>query len=182
MVILIIFLILVLIILRLVLKINMNNSNKFCDYVIVLGARVLDENTPCRALENRLKIAIDYLNKFPESKVIVTGGQGLDEVASEASVMKRYLINHGINSERILVEDKSRNTFENLNNSKKILGDTEEIMIISSNYHVFRAKMLARRVGFKEVNSIGSKDRTRLWKIDVLREIFAIVKSFFTDW
>jgi len=55
-------------------------------------------------------------------------------------------------------------------------------MIISSRYHLFRAKMLAFRVGFKKVNLIGSKNRSRFWKVDILREIFAIAKSFFIDW
>ena len=182
MVVLIIFLILMLVFLCLVLKINMINSNKFCGYVIVLGASILVENTPCKTLECRLMLAIEYLNKFSESKVIVTGGQGVDEVVSEASVMKKYLVEHGINSDRILVEDKSTSTFENLNNSKKFIKDTEEIMIISSRYHLFRAKMLAFRVGFKKVNLIGSKNRSRFWKVDILREIFAIAKSFFIDW
>ena len=177
-----IFLILILIFVCSVFLFSMSDCDKFCDYVIVLGARILDESRPCRALENRLICAIDYLNKFPKSKIIVTGGQGIDEVTTEASVMKKYLIKHGIDINRILVEDKSRNTFENLRNSREIIGDIGKIMIISSNYHLFRAMMIAHRVGFKKVYLKGSKDKSKFLKINVLREFFAIVKSFFTDW
>ena len=101
-------------ILYLVLKYEKSNCEKFCEYVLVLGARILDENTPCKVLENRLISAIIYLQKFENSKVIVSGGTGIDEPISEGYVMKKYLINHGIDKHRIFVEDLSKNTFENL--------------------------------------------------------------------
>lgn len=169
-------------ILYLVLKYEKSNCEKFCEYVLVLGARILDEDTPCKVLENRLISAIIYLQKFENSKVIVSGGTGIDEPISEGYVMKKYLINHGIDKHRIFVEDLSTNTFENLKNTKQILKDVDEILIITSKYHLFRSKILARRVGFRKIYLIGSEVNAGSRQKNIIREIFAIIKSIFFDW
>lgn len=169
-------------ILYLVLKYEKSNCEKFCEYVLVLGARILDEDTPCKVLENRLISAIIYLQKFENSKVIVSGGTGIDEPISEGYVMKKYLINHGIDKHRIFVEDLSTNTFENLKNTKRILKDVDEILIITSKYHLFRSKFLARRVGFRKIYLIGSEVNAGSRQKNIIREIFAIIKSIFFDW
>lgn len=169
-------------ILYLVLKYEKSNCEKFCEYVLVLGARILDEDTPCKVLENRLISAIIYLQKFENSKVIVSGGTGIDEPISEGYVMKKYLINHGIDKHRIFVEDLSTNTFENLKNTKQILKDVDEILIITSKYHLFRSKILARRVGFRKIYLIGSEVNVSNRQKNIIREIFAVIKSIFFDW
>lgn len=169
-------------ILYLVLKYEKSNCEKFCEYVLVLGARILDEDTPCKVLENRLISAIIYLHKFENSKVIVSGGTGIDEPISEGYVMKKYLINHGIDKHRIFVEDLSTNTFENLKNTKQILKDVDEILIITSKYHLFRSKILARRVGFRKIYLIGSEVNVSNRQKNIIREIFAVIKSIFFDW
>lgn len=169
-------------ILYLVLKYEKSNCEKFCEYVLVLGARILDEDTPCKVLENRLISAIIYLQKFENSKVIVSGGTGIDEPISEGYVMKKYLINHGIDKYRIFVEDLSTNTFENLRNTKQILKDVDEILIITSKYHLFRSKILARRVGFRKIYLIGSEVNASNRQKNIIREIFAVIKSIFFDW
>ncbi|WP_242861617.1 YdcF family protein [Candidatus Arthromitus sp. SFB-turkey] len=169
-------------ILYLVLKYEKSNCEKFCEYVLVLGARILDEDTPCKVLENRLISAIIYLHKFENSKVIVSGGTGIDEPISEGYVMKKYLINHGIDKHRIFVEDLSTNTFENLKNTKQILKDVDEILIITSKYHLFRSKILARRVGFRNIYLIGSEVNASNRQKNIIREIFAVIKSIFFDW
>lgn len=169
-------------ILYLVLKYEKSNCEKFCEYVLVLGARILDEDTPCKVLENRLISAIIYLQKFENSKVIVSGGTGIDEPISEGYVMKKYLINHGIDKHRIFVEDLSTNTFENLKNTKQILKDVDEILIITSKYHLFRSKILAERVGFRNIYLIGSEVNASNRQKNIIREIFAVIKSIFFDW
>ena len=169
-------------ILYLVLKYEKSNCEKFCEYVLVLGARILDEDIPCKVLENRLISAIIYLHKFENSKVIVSGGTGIDEPISEGYVMKKYLINHGIDKHRIFVEDLSTNTFENLKNTKQILKDVDEILIITSKYHLFRSKILARRVGFRKIYLIGSEVNVSNRQKNIIREIFAVIKSIFFDW
>ena len=169
-------------ILYLVLKYEKSNCEKFCEYVLVLGARILDEDTPCKVLENRLISAIIYLHKFENSKVIVSGGTGIDEPISEGYVMKKYLINHGIDKHRIFVEDLSTNTFENLKNTKQILKDVDEILIITSKYHLFRSKILAERVGFRNIYLIASEVNASNRQKNIIREIFAVIKSIFFDW
>lgn len=88
------------------------------DYIIVLGAQV-KESGPSVVLRYRLDRAVSYLKENDNTLVIVSGGKGINEPATEASVMKEYLINEGINEERIIIEDKSNTTKENLINSKK---------------------------------------------------------------
>ncbi len=172
----------ILLILVFILVCGESRYNKFSKYVLVLGARIIDEDTPCKTLEKRLLCAVDYLNEFQESKVIVSGGRGEDEPVSEGFAMKKFLINMGIDVERILIESSSTNTFENLKNTKKILGDIDEILIITSKYHLFRAKILARRVGFKSIHLIGSETfYDKVWK-DFFREIIAVIKSILFDW
>lgn len=169
-------------ILYLVLKYEKSNCEKFCEYVLVLGARILDKDTPCKVLENRLISAIIYLQKFENSKVIVSGGTGIDEPVSEGYVMEKYLINNGIDKYRIFIEDLSTNTFENLKNTKQILKNVDEILIITSRYHLFRSKILARRVGFRKIYLIGSEVNAGSRQKNIIREIFAVIKSIFFDW
>lgn len=181
-IVLLVLIILLCLILFLILKYEKSNCNKFCKYILVLGARILDEDTPCKVLENRLLIAKEYMDKFENSKVIVSGGKGIDEPFSEAIVMKNYLRKQGISEHRIIIEDLSTNTFENLMNTRNLLCKENEILIITSGYHLFRAKMLAKRVGFKTIHLIGSHVSFRSRSRNLFREIFAIIKSFFFDW
>lgn len=171
-----------LLILILILIYGGSEYKKFSEYILILGAKIIDENTPCKTLEKRLLCAVKYLKHFQESKVIVSGGKGIDEPASEAYTMKKFLIRNGIKEERILIEDMATNTFENMKNTKRILKNVDKIIIVTSKYHLFRAKILARRVGFKKVYLIGSETfYDKVWK-DFFREIIAVIKSIFFDW
>lgn len=90
------------------------------DYVVVLGAGLFgDQLSP--TLQYRLETCLSYLKNRPRVKVVVSGGQGTDEAISEAEAMKRYLTVHGIEKHRVIMEDKSTSTYENLLFSKKIL-------------------------------------------------------------
>lgn len=121
------------------------------DYLVVLGAAVRGTE-PTLSLEHRLQKADDYLSKNPLSKVIVSGGRGDGEDISEAECMKRYLVSHGIDPDRIIKEEKSTSTMENLSFSKKIIedegGDISSVAILSSPYHLYRAKYMARSLGY----------------------------------
>ena len=91
---------------------NKEATNKV-DYVIILGARLYGD-IPSPALRERLIVAKDYLVDNEDVKVIVTGGQGEDELIPEAEAMAKYLVNNGIEENRIIIEDQSTSTFENL--------------------------------------------------------------------
>ena len=87
-------------------------ENKNVDYVIILGARVYGEK-PSQSLVERIKKASEFLHKNKLVKVIASGGKGVNEKISEALAIKRELLKLGISEERIILEDKSRNTIQN---------------------------------------------------------------------
>ena len=123
-------------------------------YLIVLGAAV-HGRTPSLSLLNRLNGALTYLQEYPDAKAVVCGGQGRGEDISEAACMKEWLLSQGIGEERILPEDQSASTMENLLNAKAIIladgGATDDIAILSSNYHLYRAKQMAKSIGITPV-------------------------------
>ena len=97
----------------LILKYENSKCEEFCQYVLVLGAKILDKDTPCKVLEERLLISKRYLDKFPNSKVIVSGGKGEDEPIAEAIVMKNYLIKQNISEHRIIIDKLWKWNFNN---------------------------------------------------------------------
>ena len=127
-------------------------------YLIVLGAQVRGTE-PSVSLVHRLEGALDYLEAHPSCTAIVSGGKGSGEDLSEAECMKNWLTEHGIASERILIEDRSTSTMENLRFSKEILeengGSADDVAILSSCYHLYRAKLMARSLGITAVGVRG---------------------------
>ncbi len=153
------------------------------DCVIVLGAKIRGEMVS-KALADRLDAAYEYASSEGNEDVliIVSGGQGDDEITSEANVMKQYLVNKGLNEERILMEDKSVNTMQNLKFSYEIikekLGEDVKIAICTSNFHVYRATLLAKNMGLKNVCGIAANTKAILLPNSTVRECFALVKEW----
>lgn len=147
---------------------------KNLDYIIVLGAQV-KESGPSVVLRYRLDRAVSYLKENDNTLVIVSGGQGANEKTTEASVMKEYLVNNGINENRIIIEDKSNTTKENLINSKKITRDNKSIGIVTNNFHMYRALLIGKKY---KVNAVGipSKSNSYYLPNNLLREVFAYIK------
>lgn len=151
------------------------------DYVIILGAG-LKGDKPSVSLDSRLQMAAEYLKQNQDIKVIVSGGQGKDEKISEAEAMKRYLISKGIEEERIIKEDKSTSTKENLLFSKKLLDGLGEntaqgIIVITSDYHVYRTKAIADSIGM-EVSVLPSVTPFYVRLNGSIREYFAVVSTY----
>lgn len=147
------------------------------DYVIVLGAQ-MKHNGPSKALRYRLDEAARYLEENPEAKVIVSGGQGPDEHISEAQGMYDYLVEQGIDEARIIMEDKSRNTFENLTFSAQYLDKGKDrVAIVTNNFHVFRATGIARKAGYADACGIAAKGEPYLQINNMMREFFGVVKD-----
>lgn len=123
-----------------------------CKYEIILGGG-LNGDKPGSMLKNRLDLGIDYLNLHKDTKVIVSGGQGPDEAVPEAVAMKNYLVEHGINEDRILEENKSRTTVQNIAFSKKILekegAKEDKVLIVTDDFHLYRAQLIADELGVK---------------------------------
>ncbi len=149
-----------------------------CDYVIVLGAGINGE-TPSLTLQNRLDRTIEYMEKHPESIAIVSGSQGADEDITEARAMERYLLAHGIPAERIIEEEKAENTHENMLYSYDIIKQRGggSIAVLSSDYHMYRSRRLARNAGFSPVMISAKTSLPVLFLTCFLREAFALVKA-----
>ncbi|KMY33905.1 vancomycin resistance protein [Lysinibacillus xylanilyticus] len=153
-------------------------ANGTATYIIVLGAKVKPGGIPSLSLKNRLEEAVKYLNKYPHVKVIVSGGQGADEDQTEASVMFKYLQDKGIDTNRILVEEQSTSTYENLLFSKELLPKgTKKITILSNDFHLKRAKYLAESLGF-EVDVVAAETPKSVEIKLKLRERAALLKTY----
>lgn len=155
--------------------------NENVDTVLILGAKINgNPGYPSPVLQERLDTAVNYLNEYPKSKVIVSGGQGADESDTEAAVMKEYLINKGISKSRIDMETKSKRTEENISYSKEKfqLGKT---VIITSDYHMYRALMLAKRQNI-DVTGLPAKSETGAKYKGMMREVLSITYAWVFDW
>ena len=149
-----------------------------CDYVIVLGAG-LDKETPSLTLVDRLQRTAEYMNEFSDSIAIVSGSQGSGETITEALAMERYLVSRGIPRERIIKEEKATNTNENLIYSREIIDSRGggSAAIVSSDYHIFRARLLAQKQGLPAV-MLSAKSSLPILRINsAVREGFALVKA-----
>ena len=148
------------------------------DYVIVLGAQMKADG-PSKALQYRLDEAIRYLNENPSSKVIVSGGQGSDEHISEAQGMYEYLVEKEIEKDRIIKEDKSVNTTQNLAFSAEYLDrERDSVAVVTNNFHVFRAVKIAEKAGYQNVCGIAAKGEPFLQINNMMREFFGVMKDF----
>lgn len=147
------------------------------DYIIVLGAQ-LKESGPSRVLQKRLDKAYEYLTEHKNTRVIVSGGQGPDEPDTEAEGMYRYLVKKGITPERIIKEDQSRNTVQNIEFSAGFLDKkTDKVGIVSNNFHIFRAVGLARHAGYEQVCGIAAPSELPHLPNNLLREFFGVMKD-----
>lgn len=145
------------------------------DYVVVLGAQVRGKN-PSRILYERIVAAADYLKANPETKAVASGGQGSGEEISEARCIYDNLVTLGIDSERILMEDTSVNTEENLRNTLKITGKEAKLVIVTCNFHLYRAMEIAKKQGAVQVSGCAAKADPILALNYYVREFFAVVK------
>lgn len=161
------------------------DAEKDCRYVIVLGAKV-DGDRLTDALKQRLDRAAEYLHAHEETKVIVSGGQGSDELVPEAYVMADYLKNCGIEPDRILQEDRSTTTRENLIYSGKLILRDEkaehykdiQVGVVTNSFHMYRAVCIARQVGYNKVLAIAAPTTRIMFANYMTREFFGVLKMW----
>ena len=146
------------------------------EYIIVLGAHVQGTRLTLALLE-RTRRALQYLEENPETKAVLSGGQGEGEDISEAQAMCNYLVEHGIDRERLILEGRSTSTTENLKFSLEIIGLDHSVGVVTNNFHVFRGTAIGKKCGCKEIYP--SPSRYRSWRllIYIPREILAIIKD-----
>lgn len=149
-----------------------------CGYVIVLGAG-LKGDVPTLSLRNRLDAALEWLEAHPDCVAVVSGGQGPGENMPEGEAMGIWLEARGIEPERIIVEDKSTSTMENLENSFALIreagGEPDgNCAIITSEYHLCRAKLMARSLGVEAWGVAAHTSWPSLMLNYFIREAFAV--------
>ena len=176
------------------------------DYIIIHGAG-LDGTRPTPLLAGRIDKALELWNKqHQQGKFVASGGQGADEVVSEAQAMRDYLLEKGVPADAILMEDKSTTTWENLKNSIAVIradhtsaasndaanGNSSAsdgvaiedstvssdftTAVVSSDFHVFRCAEYAHNMGIK-ADGIGSHTKGWYWPTAFIREFIAITKA-----
>lgn len=173
------------------------------DYVIVLGAKVRDDGLS-KALKYRLDRAMEYLNENPGTMLVLSGGQGKDEPVSEAAAMQNYLEFNGVDERRLILEERSSSTVENIAYSRLAIeadqkrrkalnsqttvvmepGTYEEIPnkpikvgVLTSDFHIFRAEQIAKKWGMPDIHGIPSKSDPVLFVHSCVRECAAVLKD-----
>lgn len=136
------------------------------DYIIALGSGLIGDKVP-PLLASRVDKAVSLYYKYAAKKgvppiLVMSGGQGSDELVAEATAMRDYIVEkYGIPSEHILVEDQSVNTEQNMRFSKKIMdahsGEREyRSVFVTNEFHLFRASLYARKAGL-DAEGVGSR-------------------------
>ena len=155
--------------------------------MIILGCQVKPWG-PSILLKDRLDKALDYLEDHPDMTVVVSGGQGSDEPVTEAQAMAEYLVERGVPSEHVLLEDQSHNTAQNFRYSRVLLEelgydmDETAVLVVSNGFHLTRARLLAERVGLGDVSTLAAPSSHAPSRLKMyIREPLALVKSFVFD-
>ncbi len=152
------------------------------DYMIILGCAIRKDGTPTPLLRGRIDQALSFRNEQlkksgKELTFVTSGGQGSDEIMSESESMTRYLLQKGISSTRLIAEDQSTNTLENMKFSReKILQQNPDAKIAFSttNYHVFRSGMFANMAQM-HAEGIGSRTKWYFWPNALVREFIGLL-------
>ena len=147
------------------------------EYIIVLGAQMKPAG-PSAVLKFRLDEAYAYLTENENTICILSGGQGSNEPCSEAEGMYQYLTEKGIAPERLIMEDQSTDTSENIAYSMELIGNTDaSVGIVTNNFHVFRGVRLAKAAGFEDVCGIAARSNIYFQLNNMVREFFGVMKD-----
>ena len=157
-----------------------------CDYLIILGCGLRDDGTPSPLLAGRVDRSYDFdracvADGAAPATFVPSGGQGPDEVISEAQSMADYLADKDIPRSNIVLEDSATTTRENMAYSREVIEEhagrsTDELRIgfSTTNYHVFRGYVCAHDAGM-EVQGLGARTRPYFWPNAFLREFAGLM-------
>lgn len=144
------------------------------EYLVVLGAQVRGTHIT-NSLMRRLDSAYSYLVKHPDTKVIVSGGQGKGESITEAKAMAENLMQRGISESNIFQEACSTSTLENLRYSMEYIGCGDiSAAVVTNNFHLYRALLLGKYVGYRNLAGIAATSNPILFLNYLVREIIAV--------
>jgi len=148
------------------------------DYLVVLGASVYADG-PSPALTRRINAVMDCLDKHPDAVIIASGGQGKSEPISEARCIRDELVRRGVDPGRIVMEDKSTDTRENMVYSRTLIDRPDAAVgIVTNNYHIWRSLRLARRAGLTNVHGIAAEYTGPTLLHFMVREAISIAVHF----
>lgn len=154
------------------------------DYIIILGCGIRDDGTLFPLLRGRVDRALAFAEKQKaltgkEPTFVPSGGQGGNEPISESAAMKLYLLEHGVPEGRILEEDRSTDTYENMRFSRDVIWAVDpnaKVAFATTNYHVFRSGLYARRIKMRAVG-IGAKTKWYFWPNAAVREFIGLLTA-----
>lgn len=152
--------------------------------VIVLGCEVKGE-IPSRMLTRRMDTAIIWLRKHPDVRCVLSGGKGETELISEAECMYRYMTARGIAPERLLKEDRSETTRENILFSVKLLEEKDgstpaELVIVTNEFHLARAILIAEKLGVR-AGAAAAPSAPWLFPTFYVRELYGLLFQILTQ-
>lgn len=154
--------------------------NEDYKYILVLGAGIFNEQVP-PMLANRLDQALNVYKLNPQSHFIVSGGKGEDEPISEALAMQRYLHQQGVPNNRIIMENQSTNTYENIKFTKRIISEREtksaDIICVTSQFHIMRALRLGQKLKLK-FHGLGSHTPYHFLEYAMIRDFLALMFQY----
>ena len=154
---------------------NTNSSQTAnAEYALVLGSQ-LEDNQMTVVLESIMNETVKYMQENPNCTAILCGGVTKGNTESEANVMRMYLERQGIAANRILMEDNSQDTIQNIHNAKRYLTSGGKVIVITANYNCFRAVEICREEGLI-VRSIGAKTPILLLPDKMLHEKVSLLK------
>ncbi len=146
------------------------------DALIVLGAGIHGDRVS-QSLAYRLDAAVQYHQMNPDALIVVSGGQGPQELITEAEAMRKYLIDYGVDEEKIVKEEQSTSTLENFKFSKALLderlGHTYRVAYTTNSFHIYRAGRLAKDAGLS-VSRVPAQSSNFTKVSDYLRECCAV--------
>lgn len=147
------------------------------DHVVILGAHVRGTR-PSRSLLYRIEAAAKYMKAEPAAVAIASGGQGDGEDISEACCIRHVLEKMGIERSRIIEEDRSVSTWQNLEYSLDIGGRDASYVIVTNRFHIYRALKTAKAVGMEHFSGLGAPSHPVFGLNYFVREIFALAKMY----
>ncbi|WP_162890975.1 SanA/YdcF family protein [Suicoccus acidiformans] len=143
--------------------------------ILVLGAGVIDNAYPSTILQKRLDTA-EALGEMNADQSLIMSGDHREDNYNEVGVMKAYLVEAGLASERIYLDHAGYSTYDSLFRLKKVIKE-DQVVLVTQRYHLHRALMLARFLGIDAVGvAVEESSSTRLERES--REVAARMKDF----
>lgn len=156
-------------------------TDEECDYLLVLGCGVQGTELS-RAARSRADAAIEYLNKNPDCTAILCGGMGTAKRITEAQALYNYMTENGIDNKRLIKEEKSEDTRQNINFAKEYMPDVSGIpvAVVTNDFHLYRSTIIMKKAGFTDIHCVNAPTPNVpfLHLCLYLREYFSVILEY----